>query len=87
MTQHLPSRPCIRRPKILLTAACLCAKGYKRETMLPSLLGASPEQVVDILSEREAGLEIERRARLGTYSAQTHIEVLSALLSEMKKAA
>lgn len=87
MTKISAKNTSIRRPKILVDAARMCAKGYRRETMLPSLLGASPERVVALLSEREEGMEDERRARLATYSAQTHVEVLSALLSEMKKAA
>lgn len=76
-----------RRPKILLQAARMCAKGYRRETMLPRLLGASSAQVIDLLQTREESLEIGRRARGGTYSAQAHVEVLSALMAERKKAA
>jgi len=77
----------IHRPKILMQAARMCAKGYKRETMLPRLLGASSARVVELLKEREEGLEQERHAATGTYSAQTHVEVLSALIAESNKAA
>lgn len=77
----------IRRPKILMQAARMCAKGYKRETMLPHLLGASTARVVERLREREETLEIERHAGTGTYSAQAHVEVLSALIAESNKAA
>ena len=72
----------IRRPKILIEAARICARGYRRETMLPGLLGASPSRVVAVLQQREEGLESDRRARLSSYSAQAHVEVLSALLAE-----
>ena len=77
----------IRRPKILMQAARICAKGYTRETMLPRLLGASIATVIDLLKTREGDLEQERQARAGTYSAQMHVEVLSALLAESKEAA
>ncbi len=77
----------IRRPKILIQAALICAKGYRRETMLPGLLGASSARVVDILRQREEGLEGARQARLSTYSPQAHVEVLSALMAECRKAA
>ncbi|MCF6271809.1 MAG: DUF6477 family protein [Rhodobacteraceae bacterium] len=87
MTKISKLTPSTHRPKILLEAARICAKGYKRETMLPRLLGASPAQVVDLLQAREEGLEIGRRAHDATYSAQAHVEVLSALISEIEKAA
>lgn len=77
----------IRRPKILMQAARICAKGYKRETMLPRLLGASAAKVVEVLQQKEESLEEERQARVITYSAQAHVEVLSALMAEYKKAA
>ena len=81
------TRTPIRRPKILLQAARICAKGYRREIMLPALLGTSRTKVVDLLSAKELALEEDRRAREASYSAQAHVEVLSALISEMKKAA
>ena len=77
----------IRRPKILMHAARICAKGYRRETMLPRLLGASSARVIALLGAQEAALEANRLARESTYSAQSHIEVLSALMAETKKAA
>ncbi len=76
-----------RRPKILLQAAKICAKGYRRETMLPRLLGASTARVVEALRVQEEELEGDRQARISTYSPQAHVEVLSALLAESKKAA
>ncbi len=87
MTKFSAKTVNIHRPKILLQAAHICAKGYRRETMLPRLLGASPAKVVALLMEREEYLETERSARTVTYSAQAHIEVLSALIVESKKAA
>ena len=77
----------IRRPKILLQAARICARGYSRDRMLPRLLGASSARVVAILSVQEERLEQERRMRESTYSAQAHVEVLSALIAERKNAA
>ena len=76
-----------RRPAILVKAASICAKKYKRELMLPRLLGASTNRVVEMLQIKEAGLEELRRAKEGTYSAQVHVETLSALLAETKEAA
>ncbi|NOR63236.1 MAG: hypothetical protein GQ535_12180 [Rhodobacteraceae bacterium] len=87
MTQESAVIVNIHRPKILMQAARMCAKGYRRETMLPRLLGASSARVVELLKVREDDLEQERQARAGTYSAQAHVEVLSALLAESKKAA
>ncbi len=87
MTQVSAEIVNIRRPKILMQAAKICAKGYKRETMLPRLLGASAARVVEVLRVQEEGLEGERQARISTYSPQAHVEVLSALLAESKKAA
>lgn len=76
-----------RRPKILLEAARICAKGYRRETMFPNMLGASTTRVLAQLSTLERDLEDCRRARICTYSPQTHVEVLSALIAENNKAA
>ncbi len=87
MTQVSAEIVNIRRPKILLQAARICAKGYKRETMLPRLLGASAARVVEVLRVQEEGLESDRQGRLSTYSPRTHVEVLSALFAESKKAA
>jgi len=87
MTVNICNAPQIRRPGILLEAARICAKGYRRETMLPRLLGANKAQVLALLTEREQGLEETRRAKAVTYSAQAHVEVLSALIAESKRAA
>ena len=87
MTQDSAEIVNIRRPKILMQAARICAKGYKRETMLPRLLGASAARVVEVLRAQEEGLESARQARISTYSPQAHVEVLSALMAECKKAA
>lgn len=87
MTQDSAEIVNIRRPKILMQAARICAKGYKRETMLPRLLGASAARVLEVLRSQEEGLEGERKARISTYSPQVHVEVLSALMAESKKAA
>ncbi len=87
MFDHPPQADTLRRPKILIQAARICARGYRRETMLPRLLGASAERVVAHLRAHEDGLEQARQARCGTYSAQAHIEVLSALIAESRNAA
>jgi len=87
MTLNDETAPEIRRPRILLEAARICARGYKRETMLPRLLGANTAQVVALLTEREQGLEATRRAKEGAYSARVHVEVLSALIAESRAAA
>ncbi|MBL1436151.1 MAG: hypothetical protein COB08_008135 [Rhodobacteraceae bacterium] len=77
----------IRRPKILMQAARICAKGYRRETMLPHLLGANTTRVLAQLKAQEKDMEDERQARISTYSPQAHVEVLSALMAESNKAA
>ena len=73
-----------KRPKILLEAAHICAKSYRRETLFPHMLGASSAQVLAILKEQEHGQEMTRRAIEGTYSAQSHIMVLSAVIAESR---
>ncbi len=87
MTRNSTEIVNIRRPKILLQAAHICAKSYKRETMLPRLLGTSRVRVVEMLRAQEQGLEGDRLARVSTYSPRAHVEVLSALLAESRKAA
>ena len=76
-----------RRPKILLEAARICARGYNREKMLPRLQGASTAAVLAQLEMREADMNEARRTKAITYSAQAHVEVLSALLAESEIAA
>ena len=55
--------------------------------MLPAMLGASQTRVIELLAGREEELELDRKAQVNTYRAQTHIEVLSALMAERSMAA
>ncbi len=87
MIEIVPQKPLRRRPRILVEAARICAKGYRRETMFPKLLGAEQSHVIDLLKKREEKLEEDRRAHDATYTAREHIEALSALMAESKKAA
>jgi len=87
MTKFVANIVNIRRPKILMQAAQMCAKSYRRETMMPRLLGANSARVIELLHALETALEEDRQAHASTYSPQSHVEVLSALMAESKKAA
>jgi len=87
MIEIVHQKPLCRRPRILVEAARICAKGYCRETMFPKFIGADQALVIDLLKKREEKLEEDRRAQEATYTAREHIEALSALMAESKKAA
>jgi hypothetical protein len=76
----------LRRPRILIRAAHCGMVDYRRERDLQRLLkGAhSPERIVGHLMEEEERLEATRRAGEIGYSVARHIEVLIALMVEVR---
>lgn len=75
-----------RRPRLLMTAARHGLSLYRRERDLPRLLttGESRMPPLDALYAAEARFEAARRKGAATYSFARHIEVLIALLAELR---
>ena len=78
----------MRRPKLLLQAARHGLQDYNRERVLKRLIKSSaapsPRSAMNTLLPVEANLEDARRAGDATYSVSRHVEVLIALLAEMR---
>jgi len=77
----------LRRPKLLLDAAKYGLKTYKRTTSLKRYLGGVPASkgagALSQLMTLESEMEATRLIQCSSYSAQRHIGVLTALLSEL----
>ena len=80
--------PPIKRPRILVTAAKIGLENYHREKGLARLLRMSktpePEIALARLSDAEHVLNKDRLEGVATYSIERHIDVLTALLAEMR---
>ena len=78
----------MRRPKLLLQAARHGLQDYNRDRVLKRLTKSSaapsPRSAMNTLIPVEANLEDARRAGDATYSVSRHVEVLIALLAEMR---
>ena len=78
----------IRRPRLLIRAARFGMTEYNRDRDLKRLLAsdvpASPERAVPQLIAEEQKLEATRQAGEAGYSLTRHIEILIALLSELR---
>jgi hypothetical protein len=76
----------LRRPRLLIRAACCGLVDYRRDRDLKRLLSASfsPEIAVPHLLQEEERLETIRRAGEVSYSVARHIEVLIALMAEVR---
>ena len=76
----------LRRPRLLMRAARFGLAEYRRERDLRRYVGgtASPEDTVTSLMSVEARLEATRLAGDAAYSVARHIEVLIALMAEMR---
>lgn len=81
----------LRRPRLLLEAARHGLPAYRRERDLGRLLdGAAPataERALPRLLAEETQLEERRRAGDAGYSLTRHLELLIALLAEMRQLA
>jgi len=76
----------LRRPRLLMRAARFGLAEYRRDRDLRRYVGgtASPEDTVTSLMSVEARLEATRIAGDATYSVARHIEVLIALMAEVR---
>lgn len=77
----------LRRPKILIRAARCGLADYRRDRDLKRVLhgqSPSPPQAVARLLEEETALETTRLCGHATYSIAHHVEVLIALMAEVR---
>lgn len=76
----------LRRPSLLFRAARCGQSEYRRERDLRRLVGSglTVEAAMTALLAEEARLEARRCAGDGGYAAARHIEVMIALLAEMR---
>ncbi len=88
MTDYQSLVSALRRPRLLIRAARAGADEYQRDRDLGRLLsgGATPGPIdaVRSLLAAEASLEARRKAGDATYSVPRHVEVLIALMSEVR---
>ncbi len=78
----------LRRPRLLIRAARHGLQDYRRERDLRRLVGTSltPQSTVLTLIDQESRLEETRLRGDGTYSVAHHVEVLIALMAEVRLA-
>ena len=78
----------MNRPRLLVRAARLGTRDYRRDVHLPRLLGTdSPPRSADALirlSELEAELNERRLIDDAAYSVNHHIDLLIAMISEAR---
>lgn len=76
----------LRRPRLLIRAARLGLADYRRERDLRRLINGqpSPDRAVQHLLSEEQRLEAIRCAGEASYSVARHIEVLIALMCEIR---
>jgi hypothetical protein len=76
----------LRRPRLLIRAARFGIDDYRRDRDLRRLIdGILPTEVaLPRLAEVEEEMEDRRRAGNATYSVSRHVEVLIALMAEMR---
>jgi len=76
----------LRRPQLLIRAARHGLADYRRDRDLRRILDAqpSPDRAVRRLLSEEEGLEATRQAGEASYSVTRHIEVLIALMGEVR---
>lgn len=87
MPSHLDT-PQIRRPSLLVSAARHGCERYNRARDLPRVIGMAVSRGImanlEVLTEAEQEMENKRKTGDATYSITRHIELLIALLSELK---
>ncbi len=76
----------LRRPRLLIRAARFGLADYRRDRDLRRLIGqiSTPDRAVAQLISEEEQLEEDRRAGEASYSVTRHIEILIALISEIR---
>lgn len=80
----------IRRPRILIEAARIGGRKYRRKTALNQIFKAKRPQsqnaLILALRDRESEIEQLRQLGDGTYRAQKHVQILTALIVENRRA-
>ncbi|THD83054.1 hypothetical protein E7811_13015 [Aliigemmobacter aestuarii] len=88
MTQFRTLLNDLRRPGLLIRAARIGLSDYRRDRDLRRLIGLGgsegPEATLPRLLAEEARLEAERTGGEAGYSLCRHIDILIALLAEMR---
>lgn len=88
MTDLMSRLTAIRRPRLLLQAARHGLDDYNRDRDLRRVLRAgscpAPAEAVDALIREEVALDEVRQAGDAGYNLVRHIEVLIAILGEMR---
>jgi len=88
MTDLMSRLSAMRRPRLLMQAARHGLSDYNRDRDLKRVLRAghcpAPQQAVDALIREEVELEAVRQRGDAAYSIVRHIEVLIAILAEMR---
>lgn len=78
----------LRRPGLLMNAARHGLNEYNREQVLkrvmPSAVKRSPERALEALIPVEETLESARRAGDASYTPSRHVEVMIALMAELR---
>ena len=76
----------LRRPRLLIRAAKLGLTDYRRDRDLRRLIdtAVSPDRALPRLLTEEQRMEEDRRAGSAAYSIGRHIEVLIALMGEVR---
>jgi hypothetical protein len=87
MTDFTAILASLKRPSLLLRAARHGVAEYDRNRDLKRLLNGmlpNPEEAMEALIAREEALESARKERMAFYSPARHIEVMAAMLGEMR---
>lgn len=88
MTDAFTCFQALRRPRLLVRAARFGLVDYNRDRDLKKLMKTpatpTPSSAVDGLLQEEARLEETRQAGDASYSIAHHVEVLIALMCEMR---
>ena len=75
----------LRRPRLLIRAARYGMADYRRERDLRRLIDTgTPDQALPRLLSEEERMEETRRTGCASYSIARHIEVLIALMAEVR---
>ena len=76
----------LKRPALLARAARFGVDDYRRETMLPRLLGCQavprPAAALMALLSQEAEIEACRKENAGHYRPAHHVDLLIAIMAE-----
>lgn len=88
MTDFVGLLTSLRRPRLLIRAARFGLRDYNRERDLRRLVGSetvpTPATAIPTLIAEERRLEDTRRARDAAYSPARHVELLVALIAEVR---